>query len=104
LMRLTPAGPALTKVHLDFLVRDDAVEGVDYETDRLTAFWLRTLDQDSMLCEISQAGVSSRYYRPGPYAPGITARSSLGEKGPLAFVTWYLRQMGAPAATQAVRP
>ncbi len=93
LLSLTPASPTLTRIHLDFLVRGDAVEGVDYETDRVTLFWRRTLDQDYRLCEISQAGVSSRYYTPGPYAPGITVRSSLGERGPQAFVTWYLRQL-----------
>ncbi len=101
---LTPAGPDRTRIHLDFLVRDDAVPGVDYETERVTDFWLRTLDQDYKLCAISQAGVGSRHYRPGPFAPGITARSSLGEKGPQAFSEWYLRQLGSTAEAQGTHP
>jgi glycine betaine catabolism A len=93
LMRLTPVDSSLTRIHLDFLVRENTIEGVDYEVNRVTSFWKTTLEQDYKLCENSQAGVNSRYYQPGPYAPGITHRSSLGERGPAAFVEWYLRQL-----------
>ncbi|MCI0537052.1 MAG: aromatic ring-hydroxylating dioxygenase subunit alpha [Verrucomicrobiales bacterium] len=95
LMQITPSSPTVTRIHLDFLVRGDAVEGVDFELERLTRFWRLTLEQDYKLCEISQAGVSSRHYTPGPYAPGITAKSSLGEKGPQAFIAWYLNQLAS---------
>ena len=93
LMRLTPAATDLTQVRMEWLVRGDAEEGRDFDVERVTGFWRKTLPEDWALCENGQRGVASRRYEPGPYAPGVDANSSLGEKGPRAFVEWYLREM-----------
>ena len=66
-------------------MRGDAREGVDYEVPRLTEFWRLTSEQDWKLCEDNQAGINSRYYEPGPYAPD--------ERGVEHFVRWYLEQL-----------
>jgi Rieske 2Fe-2S family protein len=92
-MQLVPARPTLTKIRADWLVRGDAVEGVDYDVHRVVDFWRVTLEQDWKLCEDNQKGINSRFYQPGPYAPGVDKNSSLGEKGPQAFTEWYLRQL-----------
>lgn len=84
-MRRTPISPTLCEVEASWLVHEDAVEGRDYEVDRVTAFWRTTGEQDWTLCENNQAGVNSSRYRPGPYA--------LIEGGPETFVLWYLRQL-----------
>ncbi|HZO87515.1 MAG TPA: aromatic ring-hydroxylating dioxygenase subunit alpha [Chthonomonadaceae bacterium] len=84
-MRRTPLSPTLCEVEATWLVRGDAVEGVDYDVDRVIAFWKRTGEQDWTLCENNQAGVNSSRYRPGPYAPI--------ESGPETFVQWYLNRL-----------
>lgn len=84
-MRTTPLEPTRTRVDLAWLVREDAVEGVDYEVERVVAFWKATGEQDWQLCENNQAGVNSSRYQPGPYAPC--------ESGVETFLLWYLRQL-----------
>lgn len=87
LSRFTPVGPAETEAELSWLVRADAVEGVDYDVGRVTWLWTRTGAEDWKICEDNQAGVNSRRYRPGPYAPT--------EAGAQGFVTWYLKQLAS---------
>jgi Rieske 2Fe-2S family protein len=82
-MHLLPVSATKTEVRAQWLVRADAVEGRDYEIDKLIWFWKTTAEQDWKLCEDNQAGVNSRYYRPGPY-------SDYAEGGPGQFVDWYL--------------
>jgi len=67
--RVLPLGPDRTALRTTWLVHEDAVEGVDYDVDRLVAVWRATNDQDSRLCAVNQLGVASRAYQPGPYAP-----------------------------------
>jgi Rieske 2Fe-2S family protein len=86
IQRFLPAGPELTTVEMNWLVREDAVEGADYDVERVPAFWKATADQDRIICEGNQAGVNSRRYRPGPYSP-VEAEV---EK----FVRWYLARLG----------
>jgi Rieske 2Fe-2S family protein len=71
-----------------WLVRGDAREGQDYDLERLLTFWRTTAEQDWKLCADNQAGVNSRFYRPGPY-------SDYAEGGPGQFVDWYVEQMQA---------
>jgi Rieske 2Fe-2S family protein len=85
-MHLRPVSATLTEVQASWLVRADAVEGRDYDLDKLVWFWKTTAEQDWKLCEDNQAGVSSRFYRPGPY-------SDYAEGGPGQFVDWYLSQL-----------
>jgi Rieske 2Fe-2S family protein len=84
--RLAPFGPKLTHAQVCFLVRRNAVEGVDYDPERVAAVWKATSEQDWALCENNQAGINSSRYQPGPYSP-------LAENGVEAFVQWYLAQL-----------
>ncbi len=81
-LRFTASTPLTTHAQAQWFVRGDAVEGRDYEIPRLTEFWRLTCEQDWKLCEDNQAGVQSRRYQPGPYAPD--------EKGVRHFIDWYL--------------
>jgi len=83
--RWTPAGPRLTHVQVQWLVRGGAQQGADYEIGPLTEFWRLTSEQDWKLCEDNQAGVNSRHYQRGIYTPQ--------EKGVMHFVDWYLNKI-----------
>lgn len=65
--------------------REDAVEGVDFDVERVTWLWRATTEQDVRLCENNQRGVNSRRYQPGPYS------ETEGEVE--AFIQWYLRHI-----------
>ena len=52
-----------------WLVHEDAVEGTDYDTGRLTWLWDVTTESDKQIIEMNQEGVRSRFYEPGPFAP-----------------------------------
>jgi Rieske 2Fe-2S family protein len=67
------------------LVHRDAVEGVDYDLDALTAVWRATNDQDGTLVARAQKGVANPAYEPGPY--------SLVEGDVEAFVNWYIGRL-----------
>lgn len=82
---LFPIDSMRSRAVVQWLVRDDAVEGKDYDLSRLTEFWSLTMEQDWALCENNHAGVASRNYTPGPYAPD--------ERGVELFVNWYLDQI-----------
>ena len=84
--RLLPAGPARTRIRVTWLVHEDAVEGKDYELDRVLPFWQLTSEQDWELCERAQRGVSSSRYTPGPY-------STHKEYNVDSFVRWYLKHL-----------
>ena len=77
-----PIGPNETHVVGKWLVHKDAVEGVDYDLDRLTELWTRTNLQDKALAENNQLGVNSLGYTPGPY-------SQEAEMLAQRFVDWY---------------
>ncbi len=84
-LALFPISPTRTRARVTWLVRGDAQEGEHYEIERLTEFWRLTSEQDWKLCEDNQAGVNSRFYMPGPYAPD--------ERGVEHFVRWYLKSL-----------
>ena len=86
LFRFTPVTPTLTDVVLIWLVREDAVEGRDYDVDRITWMWDVTTIQDTTIIGDNQRGVNSRRYVPGPYATR--------EMGTRGFVEWYLTRIG----------
>jgi Rieske 2Fe-2S family protein len=77
-----PVAPNETLVVSKWLVHKDAVEGVDYDIDRLTALWTTTNLQDLALAENNQRGVNSLGYTPGPYSPEA-------ETLVMNFVDWY---------------
>jgi Rieske 2Fe-2S family protein len=69
-------------------VRGDAVDGRDYDRDRLTWLWDVTTHADKNIIERNQQGVNSRYYVPGPLS-GM-------EDYAWSFMSWYLETMRSP--------
>ncbi len=80
-----PLAADKTLVRTTWLVAKDAVEGVDYELDRLTEVWRRTNEQDATFVELAQQGAESDGYEPGPYAPA--------EYMVDAFASWYIERL-----------
>ncbi|CAN5384804.1 aromatic ring-hydroxylating dioxygenase subunit alpha [soil metagenome] len=65
---LMPIAPDKTLVRTSWLVREDAVEGVDYDIANLTAVWRATNLQDAWLAAINHQGIADDGYRQGPYS------------------------------------
>ncbi|HMO58451.1 MAG TPA: aromatic ring-hydroxylating dioxygenase subunit alpha [Roseiflexaceae bacterium] len=85
LARFTPLSPTETELELSWMVRADAIEGIDYDPERVSWLWRLTAEEDKTICENNQRGVASYSYRPGPYS---THESSVEH-----LVRWYLRQL-----------
>jgi glycine betaine catabolism A len=83
-----PLSPDRTLLRTRWLVRKDAVEGVDYDLKTLTEVWNATNRQDGDLVAIAQAGAVSPAYEPGPYSPHT---EGLVEK----FCAWYIDRLSA---------
>lgn len=83
-----PLSADKTLVRTKWLVHKDAVEGVDYELEKLTSVWLATTEQDAQLVARSHAGASDPAYIPGPY-------SRFSETNLDKFATWYVDRMRA---------
>lgn len=77
-----PTAPEETVVTSKWYVHKDAVEGKDYDLERLTELWTKTNLQDRDLAENNQRGVNGRGYTPGPY-------SAEAESLVMRFVDWY---------------
>jgi Rieske 2Fe-2S family protein len=93
--RVTPISPTETEVTTKWLVHKDAVEGVDYDLQRLTEVWIATNDEDREVVEFNQMGINSPAYEPGPYSP-------TQESGVLQFVEWYLSTLKRNSGPHAV--
>ncbi|GMV81270.1 MAG: (2Fe-2S) ferredoxin [Planctomycetota bacterium] len=87
-IRVTPISATRSDADVCWYVREDAVEGRDYEPERVAAFWRATAEQDWKLGEDNQAGILSSAYRPGPLGPI--------EDGIEIFLEWYLDQVARP--------
>ena len=83
-----PLGPDKTLLRMKWLVHKDAVEGVDYDFDKLTSVWIATNEQDGSLVERSHAGVSDPAYVPGMYSPFTETQLNW-------FAGWYVDRMRA---------
>ena len=68
-------------------MRNDAVEGKDYDKDELIWLWDVTTVADKRIIEDNQAGVNSRFYEPGPY--------SKMEDFTNQIIEWYLAAIRA---------
>jgi Rieske 2Fe-2S family protein len=86
--RVLPLGPTRTQLTTKWLVRRDAVEGVDYDLQELTRVWLATNAQDRRIVQENQIGMNVPGYQPGPY-------SGVQESGVRQFVDWYSSFMKA---------
>ena len=91
-----PVGPNETQVVSKWLVHKDAVEGVDYTIEALTALWTATNLQDLELVENNQRGVNALGYTPGPY-------SQEAETLAIRFVDWYCARASAYIDGQKTR-
>jgi Rieske 2Fe-2S family protein len=65
---LEPVSPGRTQVVCDWLVHPIERAKPDFDLTDATEFWDMTNRQDWRVCELAQAGISSRGYRPGPYS------------------------------------
>ena len=84
--QIWPQSPARTTVFCDWLFHPDAFGRPDFHPDDAIEFWDMTNKQDWHVCELSQQGIASRAYQPGPYSP----RESI----PAAWDREYLRALG----------
>jgi Rieske 2Fe-2S family protein len=75
-----------TRIYCDWYFHPDAVAKEGFDPSGAIEFWDMTNRQDWELCTISQQGISSRAYVPGPYAE---LESQLA-----AFDRQYLQSMG----------
>jgi Rieske 2Fe-2S family protein len=71
-----------------WMVHEDAVEGRDYEVEKVVALVNLVNEEDTRVCENAQRGIESSGYRPGPYHPVFEAPVR-------AFNKVYLSQVGA---------
>ena len=86
-LRVMPLSADKSIVRTTWLVHPDAVEGVDYDVESLTAVWRATNLEDRDLVIGTQNGVTNPGYVPGPY--------SLVEDDVEAFVNWYVKRVEA---------
>ena len=81
--QLRPLSPDRTLILCDWFFNPEAFEREDFKPEDAIEFWDMTNKQDWHVCELSQQGVASRAYEPGPYSP----RESI----PAAWDRYYLR-------------
>ena len=81
--QLWPKSPERTLILCDWFFHPEAFDRDDFHPNDGIDFWDMTNRQDWHVCELSQQGISSRAYRPGPYSP----RESI----PAAWDREYLR-------------
>jgi Rieske 2Fe-2S family protein len=83
--QLWPQTPERTLIVCDWFFHPDAFSRDDFKPEDAIEFWDMTNKQDWHVCELSQQGLTSRAYEPGPYS----SRESI----PAAWDKYYLRQM-----------
>ena len=81
--QLEPQSPERTMILCDWFFHPNAFEREDFNPDDAIEFWDMINKQDWHVCELSQQGIASRAYEPGPYS----ARESI----PAAWDREYLR-------------
>lgn len=85
LHQLWPQSPGHTRVVCDWFFHAAAADVAGFHPEDAVQFWDITNLEDWHVCELSQQGIASRAYEPGPYSP----RESI----PAAWDREYLRQM-----------
>jgi glycine betaine catabolism A len=81
--QLWPQSPERTLISCDWYFHPEAFAQSDFHPDDAIEFWDMVNKQDWHVCELSQQGIASRAYEPGPYS----ARESI----PAAWDRYYLR-------------
>ncbi|MCW2869870.1 aromatic ring-hydroxylating dioxygenase subunit alpha [Actinacidiphila oryziradicis] len=82
-----PLEPGRTLLRTTWLVHKDAVEGVDYDPEKLVSVWRTTNAQDAAFVAGAHKGVSNPAYEPGPFSPT--------ESWVEHFCAWYLERLDA---------
>ncbi len=85
LHQLWPQSPERTLILCDWYFHPEAFDRSDFHPNDAIDFWDMTNKQDWHVCELSQQGIASRAYQPGPYSP----RESI----PAAWDREYLRSV-----------
>jgi Rieske 2Fe-2S family protein len=83
--QLWPQSPERTLILCDWFFHSAAASDRGYNPGDAIEFWDMTNKQDWHVCELSQQGIASRAYKPGPYS----SRESI----PAAWDREYLRQL-----------
>jgi Rieske 2Fe-2S family protein len=83
--QLWPQSPRRTLIECNWYFHPEAAGVPGYNPDDAVEFWDMTNKQDWHVCELSQQGIASRAYQPGPYSP----RESI----PAAWDREYLRHL-----------
>ena len=83
--QLWPIAANRTSIVCDWFFHPDAERQPDFQPNEAVEFWDITNKQDWHVCELSQQGIASRAYEPGPYS----ARESI----PAAWDRYYLSVM-----------
>jgi Rieske 2Fe-2S family protein len=83
--QLWPQSPERTFILCDWFFHQDAFVRSDFNPEDAIEFWDVTNKQDWHVCELSQQGIASRAYTPGPYS----SRESI----PAAWDREYLKVM-----------
>jgi Rieske 2Fe-2S family protein len=65
---IRPLGAGRTLVRCVWLFEPEVLARPDFNAHDAVQFWDMTNREDWNACEISQHGINSRFYRPGPYA------------------------------------
>jgi Rieske 2Fe-2S family protein len=81
--QLEPQSAERTLILCDWFFHPNAFEREDFDPDDAIKFWDMVNKQDWHVCELSQQGITSRAYEPGPYSPR--------ESVPAAWDHYYLR-------------
>ena len=84
--QLWPQTPERTQILCDWFFHPNAFARPDFNPEDAIEFWDITNKQDWHVCELSQQGIASRAYKPGPYS----SRESI----PVAWDREYLRLLG----------
>src|SRR6266481_5404819 len=83
--QLWPQSAERTLILCDWFFHPDAFTHGNFDPDDAIEFWDTVNRQDWHVCELSQQGIASRAYKPGPYS----SRESI----PAAWDEYYLRWM-----------
>lgn len=88
LYRFIPRSLTETDMELVWYVNGNAVEGVDYEAEKVAWLWHHTSLEDEYIILRNSEGVNSRFFEPGPYHPEYEATL-------MEFISWYLKALAA---------
>jgi Rieske 2Fe-2S family protein len=86
LYRFIARGITKTDMELVWFVNGDAIEGEDYEKEKITWLWHQTSLEDEKIITQNSEGVNSHFFTPGPYHPEH-------EETCMKFIKWYLKAL-----------